>query len=370
MKKICHITTVHPAFDTRIFYKEAKTLARAGYNVVLIARHNENEIVDGVKIIDLPKPKNRFQRMFFLTKRAYKLALKEKADIYHFHDPELLPWMVKLKKKTRAKVIYDVHEDYPKQILSKHWIPKIFRSIIANIFDIYEKKAIKNFDFIITVGEDVKEKFKKLNPNVETIKNYPNLDYFKNISANLFSKSVFTLIYTGGLTRERGIKEIVKALEFLPENVELILLGEFVPSDFEKEIRKMEGFKKVKYFGQVPFKEVPKYLAKADIGIVCFLPLPNNINSNPNKLFEYMLVGLPVIASNFPLWKEIIEGNKCGICVDPLNPIEIAKAIHYLIEHPEEAKKMGENGKKAVLEKYNWESESKKLLKIYEELLR
>ena len=370
MKKVCILTSVHPALDTRIFYKEAKTLVEAGYDVTLIAQHDKDETIDGIKIIALPKPKNRFFRIFFLTRKVYKLALEQKADIYHFHDPELLPWALKLKKQTRAKIIYDVHEDVPKQILSKYWIPKILRKFISVFFDIYERKKIKNFDFIITVGDDVKEKFKKINPNTETVKNFPILDCFKNINTKPFTKDTFTLIYTGGLTKIRGIEEIVRALEFLPDNVQLILLGKFVPSDFEQRIKSLNGFKKVKYFGQVLFEKVFNYLSQADIGIISYLPVPNNIDSNPNKLFEYMAAGLPVIASNFPLWKEIVEGNKSGICVDPLNPKEIAKAVEYLIEHPDEAKKMGENGRKAVLEKYNWGNESKKLLKIYEELTK
>ena len=370
MKKICILTSVHPALDVRIFYKEAKTLVRAGYDVVLVAQHDKEEIIEGIKIIPLPKPKNRFFRIFFLARKAYKIALEQKADIYHFHDPELIPWAIKLKKKTGTKVIYDVHEDVPKQILSKHWIPKILRKITSSLFNFYEKKMAKNFDFVITVGEDVKESFKKENPHVETVKNFPILDYFKNTHSELFSKNIFTLICPGGLTKIRGVEEIVKALEFLPNSVQLILLGKFVPSDFEQQIKSLKGFEKVRYFGQVPFGEIPQYLSRADIGVACYLPVPNNINSNPNKLFEYMVAGLPVIASNFPLWKEIIEGNNCGICVNPLEPKEIAKAVEYLIKHPEEARKMGENGRKAVLEKYNWENESKKLLEVYEELTK
>ena len=113
-----------------------------------------------------------------------------------------------------------------------------------------------------------------------------------------------------------------------------------------------------------------QYLKSVDAGFILLKPNPNNIAaaSRNNKLYEYMAAGLPVIASDFPLWKKIIEKNYCGICIDPSNPEKIAKAIEYLIKHPDEAKKMGGNGKKAVLEKYNWENESKKLLKVYKNL--
>jgi len=366
-KKVCILTTVHPALDTRIFHKEAKTLVKNGYDVTLIAQHSKNETVDGIKINALPKPKNRIFRILFLTKKAYKIALNEKANVYHFHDPELLLWMPKLKKKTGAKVIYDVHEDYPKQILSKYWIPKLLRKSISKIFDFYERKVVKDFDFI-TVGESVKERLEKNNPNVEVIKNFPDLDKFRNLTKEPKNSKIFNLIYVGGITKERGIIQLVQAMDYLPEYVRPILIGKFSPPELEKEVKDLESFKKVDYLGWVPFDKIPSYLVQADVGIICFLSEPNHIDSNPNKLFEYMAAGLPVIASNFPLWKEIIEGNKCGICVNPLDPKEIAKAVEYLIEHPEEAKKMGENGRKAVLEKYNWENESKKLSKIYEKL--
>ena len=137
--KVCVLTTVHPPFDTRIFYKQARTLARAGYKVVLIAQHNRDEMVDGVKIVALPKPRNRFARIFGLTWRAFHLALRERAEIYHFHDPELLPIGVLLKIFTRAKVIYDVHEDVPEQILTKHWIPCLLRRPLAGVFNAFEK---------------------------------------------------------------------------------------------------------------------------------------------------------------------------------------------------------------------------------------
>jgi len=154
------------------------------------------------------------------------------------------------------------------------------------------------------------------------------------------------------------------------EDVKLILCGSFSPSSYEKEIRNLKGFEKVEYISWVKQEVAYSLMCAADVGIVNFLPVPNYINAMPNKLFEYMLAGLPVIASNFPLWKEIIENNKCGICVDPLSPKEIADAIIYLMEHVDEAKKMGENGRKAVIEKYNWENEGEKLLNLYMEILK
>jgi glycosyltransferase involved in cell wall biosynthesis len=86
-------------------------------------------------------------------------------------------------------------------------------------------------------------------------------------------------------------------------------------------------------------------------------------------MFEYMSASLPLITSNFPFWKEIVEGNNCGICVNPLNPQEIADAIKYIINNPKEAEKMGKNGRDAVEKKYNWTIEEIKLFKVYESIV-
>lgn len=371
--RVCILTTVHQPFDTRIFHKEAKTLVKAGYDVTLIAQHSKNEMVDGVKIIALPKPKNRFFRIFFLTRRAYEHALKQKADIYHFHDPELLPWMVKLKRKIGAKVIYDVHEDYPNDILSKLWIPRFSRATIANYFNQYEKKQAKGLSFVIVAWPKIKEKFKKAGvDNVKIINNYPILDYFGQIANKIDidpEQKEIKLIYVGGLTSIRGIKEIIKSLGFIKnKKAKLIIVGKFQEERLKEKLKTMTEWQKVIFKGWLSQKEAYKEMQSANIGLICFLPAPNHMYSIPNKLFEYMAAGIPVVASDFYLLRKVVEGNDCGICVNPQNPKEIAKAINYLIEHPEEAKKMGENGRDVVLNKYNWQCESKRLLDIYKNL--
>lgn len=366
--KICILTSAHPVFDTRIFHKEIKTLIRNGYNVTLVAQRDKDEIVSGVKIITLPKPKNRIERFFKLDYLTYKKALQQKADVYHFHDPELLPWILRLKRKAGAKIIYDVHEDVAKQILSKYWIPKIFRRLIAYAFDKYEKCIAKKIDYIITATPDIKNNFKQ--NNVIDIKNYPIIIDFENAKNEEQKKTHTELIYVGGLSKVRGIKETIQSLKYInpKNNIKLKFIGSFSNKKFEEEIKNMSEWRKINFLGFLPQEEAYKHMRCADAGIICFLPEPNHINAIPNKMFEYMANELPIIASNFPLWKKIIEGDNCGICVDPLDTKKIARAIEYLIEHPNEAKRMGENGRKAVLEKYNWKNESKKLLEVYGKL--
>jgi glycosyltransferase involved in cell wall biosynthesis len=225
-------------------------------------------------------------------------------------------------------------------------------------------------DAVIVTTESIAEKFARFNSIV--IHNYPDLDMLSNPSSIEKERKKKVLVYVGGISRLRGAVEMVRALEHLDhiDSLCLNMIGRFEPPELERELQTLPGYRRICLLGWLKPEEVYKELRFADVGLVCLHPEPYYIVACPTKLFEYMAAGLPLVASNFPLWKDIVEGNNCGICVDPLDPKAIAQAIEYLITHPEEAKKMGENGKKAVLEKYNWEKESKKLLKVYEELVR
>lgn len=372
--KVCHLTKDHLPFDVRIFHRECKSLVKAGYDVTLITQHNKDEIVDGVKIISLPNQMNGFHRILGTIIHVLLVALKQKADLYHFHDPELLPVGVFLKLFTSAKVFYDVHEDYGKLVLSiKNFpnIPKIARKGISFFFNMTEYLSSMVFDGIISATDDILGKFSHHRRKI-SIRNFPIESRFANIKKNNDnSMNVFNLIYIGSISEIRGITQIVKALELIDsdKHVKLTLCGEFSPADYEIELRGLKGFEKVEYLGLVEHYAISELLRRSDAGIVCFFPEPNHVNAMPNKLFEYSAVGLPVIASNFPLWKQIVEGNKCGVCVDPLNLEEIAMAIKFLVEDPELRIEMGGNGRRAFFKEFNWEREKKKLVKIYKEVL-
>jgi len=371
--KVCILTSVHPPFDTRIFHRQAKSLLKAGYDVTLIAQHDKDETVDGVIILALPKPKNRFWRMLG-TWRAFKLALKQRAAIYHFHDPELIPIAVLLKLFANGKVIYDVHENVKRDILSKSWLPRTARGPLSLMYQLTEKLGFPFIDEIIIAEDSYIENYRKQN-NILALRNYPMLSFIKESSEVKNSRP--TLVYVGGISEARGVWELVESMRLLKpkyENILLTLVGPVYPASLEEKIRKLlEQFslqQNIHLVGKVKYEEIYTILSRCHIGMGILHPTPNYIESLPTKLFEYMALGLPVITSNFPLWKEIVEGNNCGLTVDPLNPTEIAGAVEYLIEHPDEARKMGENGRKAVVVKYNWEMESKKLINIYENLLK
>jgi len=369
--KICILTSAHSAFDIRIFQKESKSLAKAGYKVTMIAQNNKNETVDGVRIISLPKAKNRIHRMISLTWKAFWLALKEKAEIYHFHDPELIPIGILLKLRGK-KIIYDVHEDYSLAIKSRYWIPLSVRKLVAVLFKSIENFSAMYFSGVVPATPAIAKRFRSLNRNTVIVQNFPIIDEFSLKKDGVsWDDRTNAVAYIGGIDLLRGIKEMVEAIRLTQEVIEakLILAGNFSPESLKEDIKNMEGWKNVGYRGFLCTEEVVNIMEQVKAGLVLFYPEPNHIQAQPNKLFEYMSAGIPVIASDFPLWRQIVEEAGCGLLVDPLDPKAISEAIIYILEHPKEAEAVGNRGRKAIEEQYNWYKEEKKLLCLYERLL-
>ena len=364
MTKVCHMTSVHPNKDIRILYKECVTLADNGYEVVLIAP-GEDLVENNVQIKGIGlSGTNRLKRMLFMGKKVYKLALKENADIYHFHDPELLPYGLKLKKMGK-KVIYDSHEDVPRQILAKHWIPSKMRKIISKFYEKYEKAVAKRLDYVVTVTDHIADIFKKYHCKVVVVKNFPLLNDIQCKLDNYATRENI-ICYAGGVTEQRGITTLIKAISDL--DIQLNIAGS-LSEEYKERLKCLPGWDKVNYVGYLDREGISRLYNESRIGMVTLKDTPNHRYSLPIKMFEYMAAGIPIIVSNFPTWVEVIEEVHCGLCVNPNSEKEIAMAIQYLLNKPEEAKIMGENGRKAVCEKFSWENEAKKLIKLYQKIL-
>ena len=367
--KICHFTSVHSHIDTRIFIKECFSLVTNNYEVYLVAPDvppgdfilNNVNLIRGVK----KNHNNRLERITNSLYQTYKTAQGVDADLYHFHDPELIPVGLLLKAQGK-KVIYDVHEDLPRQTLSKSYIPQSIRKIVAFSLEIIENFAVKYFDGIVAATPHIRDRFLDRGCQAIDVNNYPILSELHIPNSNWQEKEK-AVCYIGGITEIRGIFTMIEAMSEIQG--EMLLGGKFAAAQERDRAVIMKGWSNVTELGFLNRQQVSQTLVRSMAGLVLFHPFLNHINAQPNKMFEYMSAGLPVIASNFPLWQEIIEGNECGICVDPLKPQEIAQAIQWIFEHPQEAQKMGENGRKAVEQKYNWENEAQKLLSLYESIL-
>lgn len=361
--KITHLTSAHPRYDTRIFVKECCTLAKVSdYEVNLVVADDKGyEEKNNVKIYDVGKKTGKLNRIFKTTRLVYKKAIALNSDVYHFHDPELIPIGLKLKRKGKI-VIFDSHEDVPKQLLGKPYLNPYVLKILSTIFEKIEDYACKKFDYIVAATPFICQKFKPINPNSIDINNYPILEELENNESWLIKKR--EVCYIGGIAKVRGAREIVKAMELTTE-IKLNLVGNIPELSLEKELKAYDGWKKVNEFGFLDRNGVAAVLQNSMAGLVTLHPIINYIDALPVKMFEYMIAGIPVITSDIPLWREIIEGNKCGICVDPFNIQEIADAITFFVENPEMAQEMGQNGKKAVYDRYNWSIEEQKLLNVY-----
>jgi glycosyltransferase involved in cell wall biosynthesis len=366
--KITHLTSVHPRYDTRIFLKMCTSLSNIKhYDVSLVVADGKgDEVINNVKIFDVGvDPGGRFSRITKTVRKVLEIATKIDSDIYHLHDPELIPIGLKLKK-LRKKVIFDAHEDLPKQLLGKPYLNKFTRILLAKSFEIFEKFTCNKFDYIITATPSINIKFLRINKNTCNINNFPILGELNNTS--IWDEKANEVAYVGSIARIRGIEEIVNSLDFT-QNVRLNLVGDFSEDLLKMKISALESWSKVNEFGHLNRKEVTKILARSRVGIVTFLPLPNHIDSQPNKMFEYMSAGIPIVTSNFPLWERIVLGNQCGICVNPLDPIAIGNAIQNLMDNPLKAEQMGRNGRIAVEQKYNWQIEERKLFQLYQKLI-
>jgi len=331
---------------------------------LIVADGNGDEVVNGVNVFDSGyKIGGRIARMTGTVKLVYNKALALDSDIFHLHDPELLFIGLLLKWKGK-KVIFDAHEDLPKQILGKSYLNKFVKIILSKLLEIYERYICKKFDYVIAATPYIRDKFMNLNIKSMDINNFPILGEL--VSANGENDKNNSICYVGSMTRVRGILELLDALDF--GNFNLSVAGPFESDMFRQTCEQHRNWSKVEYLGLLNRTEIGELFSKSAIGMVTLHPLINFLDSLPIKMFEYMSFGLPVIASDFPYWKDIILNNKCGLVVNPLNPGEIAEAITYLLSNPNEAMRMGQNGLKAVKEKYNWGNEEKKLLKLYAEL--
>ena len=362
--RIVHLTSVHPRYDTRIYVKICNSLKNASYETYLIVADGVgSEIKKEINIIDVGRASgNRLIKTFLRVYRVFRQSLKIKADLYHFHDPELIPVGI-LLRFMGAKVIYDIHEDVPRQVLRKPWIPTKLKWLTSKLVSLFEYIASKIVTAIVTVTPTIAERFRK--SLVVEVRNYVSLDEFSTEPTYKY-KNLIT--YAGGITCDRGIMQMIDAIGLTESS--LTLAGNFQDKKVEKVCMQKQAWSKVNYKGWLSREEIKETLDNTLIGLVVLQPTGDYEDAYPVKMFEYMAAGIAVISSNFSLWSDIIDKSNCGICVDPTSPEDIANAINYMVNNREETIEMGKRGRLAVTKYYNWNSQEKKLLELYSTLLK
>ena len=365
-RMIVHLTSVHPRDDMRIFHKECRSLAKAGYEVALIVADGlPDETKSGIRIHGVEKAPGRLTRIIGVPRKVLQKALALDADVYHLHDPELLTIALKLKLAGKH-VVFDAHEDLPKQILAKSYLWKPMRRAIAALAKWYETLVCRRLTAVVAATPTIRDKFLPINANTIDVNNFPMLGELESAELRLGDSA--SVCYVGGIAEARGINELVQAMDMVESGVRLALCGTFEVQEVSDRVRRMAGWKRVDELGWQGRDGVRRTMASSLAGLVTLHPTPSYMEALPVKMFEYMSAGLPVIASDFPLWRKIIDGSECGLCVDPLDPSAIAQAIDALAANPEEARRIGENGKRAVESRYNWGVEENKLLRLYENM--
>jgi glycosyltransferase involved in cell wall biosynthesis len=365
---LVHVTSVHNTDDIRIFYKECCSLATEGFRVTLVGPGKQGRTVAGVRIVEIPRlARGRLDRMSLHLLRIGIAVMFLPADIYQIHDPELLVLGLVLKL-LRRQVIYDVHEDYPRKILTKNWIPRRFKNSLALATSAIEALAGRLFDAIVGATPTIAARFPR--SKTITLCNFPMLEEFSAPPATAYGGRPLRVCYVGGLSKTRGLFDMVRAAGLVQGGAaqSLQLAGRFEGDEEEAQSRAEPGWARVDYLGWLDRPRLAQVMADVRAGLVVLHPDRCFIEAYPIKLFEYMAAGLPVVASDFPVHREILNDGACGLLIAPADPPALARAIEWIFAHPNEAQAMGERGRDRVKLLYTWEAERKKLFELYRRL--
>jgi glycosyltransferase involved in cell wall biosynthesis len=363
--RVAHVTSAHDSKDVRIFHKECRSLARAGYQVFELATDSGNSYTDGVQIVGIGPKRGRLHRLTAKSFAIAREAIRLKADVYHIHDPELLP-LALLLRVLRKRVIYDIHEDLPRTVLYKHYIPVALRRLLMTVVESLENTAARGMSGLIAATPAIAARFKKTNSSIVVVNNFPQITEVFPMEVRPWAERRLSVTYIGGISEERGLDELLAAMPLVaaPE-AKLEFAGWFSNPALKDQISSTPEWQNVIWHGLLDRSGVAGLLGSVRAGLTVLHPEKNFLTSQPVKMFEYMAAGIPVIASDFPLWRSMIESIRCGILVDPLDPQAIANAISYLLTHDEEAEAMGKRGRAAIEAHFNWRFEERKLLAFY-----
>lgn len=368
MKKVCHILSGFFRNDTRIFDKQCKSLLKEEYEVSILTNDGiPDEVKDGIKIIACSTYYRKRLKVIINAKSVFiDKAIEIDADIYQLHGPELIPLGLALKKLGK-KVFYDAHEDLPRQILEKGWIPAIIRKPLSIASEWYLKYTLKKFDELFSVTPHIVDKLKMITDSVTMITNYPIVGQIDSFGIDDYCHRENIICYSGTVYHGSNQEYIFNAISNI-ENVKYHIAG-LIDEVYYQKLFALSSFRKVTFLGRIPKSEMRGFYQKAIAGLAIHDYAQNlgykKGTLGSTKLFEYMEAGLPIICSDFDLWKEIITKYNCGICVQPNNNKQIAAAIRFLLENKEKAYEMGQNGKNAILKEYNWGEQEKTYLNVF-----
>ncbi len=364
MAHFCFITGTYSRYDVLMFERQGKSLAKAGFKVTYIVCDDlADEEIDGVHIKSTHfSPANRFERFFRTTDKVFELAQKVDADIYQLSDPEHISLVSKFKKIGKT-VIFNMREFYPDLMMEKHYIPVIFRKLAAKGYEFLMKKYLHRYDAVFVVTDWIKYEVKRISniDNIHILTNFPNVNYDFSLSYEDYVKRGNTLCYEGTVYQESRQENVFEALENIG-NVSYIIAGTIsTPTAYIKEL---PYWNNVKFIDGFKYSDLPEIFGCSSMSNVFRDFFGRDGSLGVIKVFESMEAALPVLLTDVPLYRSINEKYHCGICVNPNDVSSIESAIRYLVEHKEEAYQMGQNGRRAVIEEFNWTNQFEKYLDV------
>ena len=361
--RIAHVTTAHPATDNRILRKECISLAEAGFEVHLLATDTESGTVSGVCVNALPKYGSRLRRMLLGPLTVWRKLICLRPDVVHVHDPELIPLAILWRAFFRTPTIYDSHEDLPKQVMAKPYLRAWLRPAAVRLARGLELAADRFLDAVVVATPSIARNFD--HAAVALVQNFPWARDFADPTA--LDPNCNDVVYVGAITETRGALEMMQAVERSAVGARLILAGPLASTAVSTEIERCDAT--VKYLGYLPVRAVPQVIQATSIGLVLLHPLPNYVESQPTKLFEYMAAGRPFIASDFASWRELLGDAECGVFIDPYNVEALRDAIDHLLTHPDEATALGRTGRATFEKHFSFESQAANLVALVEHLV-
>lgn len=361
--RVAIVSSVHKWTDNRIHYREAASLHGAGFDVTLVAvEHDIDSPTTGVKVVRLPQRRSRVHRLLLGGLTAIRVALRNRPTIIHLHDPELV-WAIPVLRVLGRRVVYDAHEDLPRQLANRDYRSPARRRLLRMIGRGVLAIA-RSADHVIAATESIARSFPQDRTTV--VRNFPRTEI-----KELGTQRRDAVAYVGLLTERRGATSMVEAFghQDFPNAWTADVAGPVDPPSLLGQLQSRPGWKRVQFHGQISPPAVESLLESAQVGVVVLQRSQAYLESLPTKMFEYFAAGLPVIASDFPLWREIIERHECGLLVDETNPAEIARAVHRYANDAELRARHSENALRAARTELNWASEEARLLSAYGRLL-